>query len=65
MTRGAASKYILSWTRKNISAEDRERFRELAESDLLKVHEGKFARYLVTPSEFVAWSAVWADKSGV
>lgn len=62
MTRSAAGKYILSWARKNISREDRERFRELAEGDLLKVHEGNFARYQVRPSEFAAWKAVWAGE---
>jgi hypothetical protein len=29
------------------------------ETELLSIHEGNFARYQITPSEFEAWQAVW------
>jgi hypothetical protein len=37
----------------------RKRFRELAEREVLGLHEGNFARYRIRPSDFVAWQAVW------
>lgn len=38
---------------------DRDRFREIAESELLGLHEGNYARYGVSPGEFDAWREVW------
>jgi len=37
-------------------------FREIAEDELLALHEGNFARYQVRPSEFQAWQQVWEAK---
>lgn len=34
-------------------------FREMAEDELTNLHEGNFARYRVTPSEFATWQKVW------
>ena len=34
----------------------------MAESDLLSLHEGNFARLQVRPSEFAAWQIVWENK---
>ncbi len=48
----AASAEIVSWTKAHIEAPDRERFREIAESELLSLHEGNFARYQLWPAEF-------------
>ena len=42
-----------------LSAAERERFREVAERELLGLHEGNFARYRVRPSEFAAWREAW------
>ena len=44
---------------------DRARFAEAAESELLALHEGNFARYQVTPSQFAAWQEVWNTKTVV
>jgi Fic family protein len=60
MNRKAAVAHIASWTEKNISGPERDRFREMAESELLSVHEGNFARYQIRPSEFSEWQTVWA-----
>ena len=34
----------------------------MAESDLLSLHEGNFARLQVRPSEFAAWQIAWENK---
>jgi hypothetical protein len=59
MDRGAAVVRIALWAEENIAADERERFREMAEAELLNLHEGNFARYQIRPSEFAAWEAVW------
>jgi hypothetical protein len=34
----------------------------MAESDILNLHEGNFARLQARPSEFAAWQAIWANR---
>jgi hypothetical protein len=63
MDRKAAAAHIASWVETNVTPEDRERFRETAETDLLSLHEGNFARYQIRPSEFEAWQATWRATS--
>lgn len=46
----------------NIEEADREKFQEMAETQLLNLHEGNFARYQVTPREFAAWQEAWAHR---
>jgi hypothetical protein len=62
MDRKTAPAHIASWTEKNIAPEDRQHFRETAETELLSLHEGNFARYQIRPSEFEAWQQVWGEK---
>jgi Fic family protein len=62
MDRKEAAYYIAQWVQDNISADERGRFRETAESDLLNLHEGNFARLQVHPSEFAAWQTAWEHK---
>ena len=62
MERRPAVAHIAAWTRKNIAEGERARFRDIAESELINLHEGNFARYQVRPSEFKAWQDVWAEK---
>lgn len=38
---------------------DKERFIEVTESQLMSLHEGSIARYRLRPSEFHAWQVVW------
>jgi hypothetical protein len=59
MDRKSANSYIASWVDKNIAVDEREPFRQVAEADLLNMHEGNFARYQIRPSEFQAWQEVW------
>lgn len=64
MDRKGAAAHILSWTNAHIDAADRERFREIAESELLSLHEGNFARYRIRPAEFGAWQEAWKSGGG-
>jgi Fic family protein len=62
MGRKEATAYITDWLNSNVGLEERGKFREMAESDLLSLHEGNFARLQVRPSEFAAWQVVWENK---
>jgi hypothetical protein len=57
----AAAAFITESVKDNIPADERETFGEMAESDLLSLHEGNFARLQVRPSEFAAWQ--WCGKT--
>lgn len=63
MNRKSAFEYIQSWVAKNVEFADRETFREIAENELIALHEGSCARYKVTLPEFQAWQEVWNRKS--
>ena len=54
----SASARVAAWTAE-IDGADRARFRELAENELLGLHEGNYARYRVSSAEFDAWREVW------
>ena len=59
MDAGQAATAIDVWCRQYIAEPEQERFREMAERELLSLHEGNFARYRITPSEFAAWQEAW------
>lgn len=63
MNRKSAFEHIEDWVKKNVEFEDREIFREIAENELIALHEGSCARYKVTLLEFQAWQEVWNKKS--
>lgn len=62
VARKDAAARIAAWSRKEVAAGDRTRFAQLAEAELLSVHEGNFARFRIRPSEFAAWRRVWTAK---
>jgi len=62
MGRKEATAFIAEWVKSNVAADERGRFREMAESDLLSLHEGNFARLQVRPSDFAAWQMAWEKK---
>jgi hypothetical protein len=62
MDRKEAIAFIGEWVNSNVTPDERARFREMAESDLLGLHEGNFARLQVRPSEFAAWQIAWESK---
>src|SRR5271156_25381 len=62
LDRKEATAYIAEWLNNNVAVDERGKFREMAESDLLSLHEGNFARLGVRPSEFAAWLVAWENK---
>ena len=61
MDKKQATAHVSAWTHEHIAPAERERFQETAESELLSLHEGNFARYQIRPSEFAAWREAWAS----
>ena len=59
MDRKAAATHVEAWAVQNVEESDRGTFREVAETELLGLHEGNFARYTIRPGEFAAWREVW------
>jgi hypothetical protein len=59
----AAAAYVAAWVEKNdIPEAEREKLRDMAEAELVSLHEGNFARYQIRPSEFEAWQQVWKES---
>jgi hypothetical protein len=54
MDRRAAAEHVAAWVAANVEQDDQEKFREVAEKELLGLHEGNFARYAIRPGEFAA-----------
>lgn len=59
VARKDAAKRIVTWAKKHIDPNDCEQFAELAETELISLHEGNFARHRIRPSEFAAWRRTW------
>lgn len=59
MNKLEASQFISNFAEKNIPAEDRNRFIEVTEIEVVSLHEGNFARFKVRPSEFFDWQRGW------
>ena len=53
---------VAAWTEQHIDQQQRERFGEVAERELLDLHQGNFARYRVTPSDFEEWQEAWTGS---
>jgi Fic/DOC family protein len=63
MDKKAAAAFITAWVEKNgVPETEREKFRDMAESELVGLHEGNFARYQIRPSEFAVWQEVWGER---
>ena len=62
MDKKRATAHVAAWTREHVELPQRERFQEVAERELLSLHEGNFARYRIRPSEFEAWQEVWTSE---
>jgi len=65
MDRKSATAHIANWSEKHIAPNERDRFREVAEAEILGMHEGNFARYQIRPSEFDGWQKNWNDERHV
>jgi Fic family protein len=53
-----SSSHIRAYADK-IAEADRTKFIEAAETELLSLHDGNFARYYISPSEFDRWKKSW------
>jgi len=63
MNRAAANAHIAIFAERAMESGDQERFREMAEAELLNLHEGNFARHHIRPGEFAAWQEIWVRQS--
>jgi hypothetical protein len=54
-----ATQHIRAYASAELAEEDRSRFVELVETDLLHLHLGNLARYRLRPSEFERWQETW------
>jgi hypothetical protein len=59
MNRNEAVAHIAARSEAKIDPAERQRFIEVAEIELMSVHEGNFARYQIRPSEYEEWWKVW------
>ncbi len=59
MDRKQAAAHVALAARDRIEESARIRFRGIAERELQSLHEGNFARYRVSPSEFADWQEIW------
>jgi len=55
--------HIKTWVANAIPKVDQCEFQENAETELLGLHEGNFARYQLRPSEFEHWQKSWQDET--
>jgi DNA-binding transcriptional ArsR family regulator len=62
MDRRTAAAHITSWATAHLEENDQAQFREVAETELLGLHEGNFARYPIRPGEFAAWQEIWGPR---
>lgn len=60
MDRKTAFDHVVTWTATHLDANDQASFREMAETELMALHEGNFARYPVRPAEFATWAKLWS-----
>lgn len=62
MPRKAGSAHVRSKAGELVPPGDRDQFVEVAETELLGLHEGNFARYQIRPLEFAAWQDAWGQR---
>lgn len=59
MDKKAATAFARRRAGENAPQEDRARFIEVVETELMGLHEGNIARYRLRPAEYQAWRRVW------
>ena len=59
MNKKAAVEHIRQYATDQIPADDRARFTELVETELIGLHEGNIARYRLRPSQYQSWKQTW------
>ena len=63
LTKKSAVGRLTMWVEKNIKLSDQETFTQVAETELLSLHEGNFVRYRIRPSEFRTWHKNWDNNA--
>ena len=61
MSPGEAS-FVIKARALHVPQQDHGRFIEMVETELMSLHEGNFARYRISPSEFKKWQEAWSKK---
>jgi hypothetical protein len=64
MNRRSASEFVKSQANAAVPPEDRERFIEIADAEILGLHEGNIARFRLRPLEFAQWRQTWQQSGG-
>lgn len=59
MDRRSAFAYIADWSSQYIDDSDQEKFREMAEGEVLALHENNFPYYQIREADFDAWKDDW------
>ncbi len=59
LDKNAAYQRIAVHAEKHIKEDEQDQFRQVAENEILGLHEGNFARYQITPTQFKLWQEVW------
>jgi len=59
MDKKTAGAWLSHSIAEKVKNEDRHRFLEIAETELMALHEGNIARYRLRPSEYQAWRLNW------
>lgn len=59
VSRKEIGKFIKAWASSHVPIDDQIRFRDVAEIEVISLHEGNYARYRVRHSEFISWKAMW------
>jgi len=60
MDKRAATALIRNRAAERVLQENRARFVEVVETELMSLHDGNFARYRLRPSEYQAWRKTWS-----
>ncbi len=59
MERKTAVSFLGQFSEEKIPTEDQLHFIEMAETELISLHEGNIARYKIRPSQYTAWIERW------
>ena len=59
MDKKTAAAFIQRRAVEEILAEDRARFVEIVETEVMSLHEGNMVRYRLRPSQYQAWKETW------
>ena len=61
MNKKKAGQTIKLFADSQVERRDRHRFIEVTETELMSLHEGNIARYLIRPSEYRTWHTAWGS----